>query len=139
MSGQHQFKFYVNLKEIHKMEGTREECIQYGDATATKHGDIHVCMFVPGKPGISITGEWSYLGTFIGNGEFVTDDGRLCTVKNDMTGMVQNEIQPEKKRCSCCGQYLPLRMFNSKGSGYQSYCRLCQLRTARDKRKGCES
>lgn len=130
------FKFYVNLKEIHQMEGSREDALQYGDATATKHGDINVCMFVPGKQGLTITGEWQYLGTFHGHGEFTTDDGRACTIKQNMTGLVQNEIQPEKKRCSCCDCYKPLRMFNAKGSGYQSYCRLCQLRTARDKKKG---
>lgn len=132
------FKFYVNLKEIHQMEGSREDALQYGDATATKHGDINVCMFVPGKQGLTITGEWQYLGTFHGHGEFTTDDGRACTIKQNMTGMVQNEIQPEKKRCSCCDCYKPLRMFNAKGSGYQSYCRLCQLKVARDKKKGGE-
>lgn len=130
------FKFYVNLKEIHKLTGDRNMCLEYGDATATKHGNINVCMYEPAKPGVSVTGEWRYLGTFHGNGEFTTADGRACTFKRGVDGLMVNEIQPEKKRCSCCGQYKPLRMFNSKGSGYQSYCRLCQLRTARDKKKG---
>lgn len=104
------FKFYVNLKEIHKLSGDRNMCLEYGDATATKHGDINVCMYEPAKPGVSVTGEWRYLGTFHGNGEFTTADGRACTFKRGVDGLMVNEIQPEKNavlavastsRCAC--------------------------------------
>lgn len=83
------FKFYVNLKEIHQMEGSREDALKYGDETATKHGDINVCMFVPGKQGLTITGEWQYLGIFLGNRRFLNWDRDYWTINSDYKGMTR--------------------------------------------------
>lgn len=113
------YEFRYGDKRIHRITtGDTKSVLRWGDTTASRHGDIHLYI-MDGR-------RWQFAGTFHGGLEFTTNYGMSCDIRGDWSGMDGRELQPEKKLCSSCKEFLPLRLFNRKGKKLQAYCRRCQ-------------